>query len=347
MTPNAQPVILSRYGASSPALFRSRSRRSQRNQSRQTSRHGATPAEPPDPLAGKRTSRPTLRAPLRQTFPNRRRRPLPRRRSPRPRASRSRHRYRPSIQKRRARHCPRRLRQRPRRRGKPGNQPTHAPLPGYRIRFSRHPLRPSKRSPARQKNRRRFLPRSRNFARSSLRKTLPRKPFSSLSPHQSASQAPSSTPKRSKPPNSATNRAFHLPKFPRPGPDPLPQRRPEPQNRPDRIHHLRRSRRHDDRLRQRRRPGSRKKSHPSILRRSPGNPAVTRTASRNRSPHHVAKRRNLPNNPEFHPNRKEAPSKREPSPGHAQFPPHNKTSPSPNNKKTKNPVAQPLLAVSL
>src|ERR1700735_2017461 len=214
MTANAQPVILSRYGASSPALFRSRSRRSQRNQSRQTSRHGATSAEPPNPLARKRTSRPTLRAPLRQTFPHRRRRPLPRRRSPRPRTSRRPHRYRPSIQKRRARHRPRRLRQRSRRRGKPGNQPTHAPLPGYRIRFPRYPLRPSKRSPARKKNRRRFLPRPSHLARSSLRKTFPRKPLSSPRPHQSASQAPPSTPKRSKPPNSAAHRAFHLPKFP-------------------------------------------------------------------------------------------------------------------------------------
>ena len=81
------------------------------------------------------------------------RRPLPKRRSPSPRTSRSRHRNRPPIQKRRTGHSPRRLRQRPRRRSKPGNQSTHAPLPRHRIRFPRHPLRPPKRSPPRQKNR--------------------------------------------------------------------------------------------------------------------------------------------------------------------------------------------------
>src|ERR1700690_4259458 len=284
MTWNVGSVILAGYGASSPALFRSRSRRSQRNQSRQAPRHGATPAKPPNPLARKRTSRTTLRTTLRQTLPNRRGRPLPRRRTPSPRASRSRHRYRPSIQKRRTRHSPSRFRQRPRRRSKPGNQPTHAPLPRYRVRFPRHPLRPSKRSPARKKNRRRLLPRPSHLSRSSLRKTIQRKPLGSPPPHQSAKQAPSSTPKRSKPPNPAAYRAQHLPKFPRPGPNSLPQRRPKPQNRTNRIHRLRRSRRHDDRLRQRHLPSSRKKSHASVFRRSSNSPPATRTPSHNRSP---------------------------------------------------------------
>src|SRR5271155_265319 len=346
MTRSARTAILARYGASSPALLRSRSRRSQRHQSRQAPRHGATPAKPPNPLARNRTRRATLRAPLRQTLPNRRRRPLPGRRPPGPRTSRSRHRSRPSIQKRRARHRPRRLRQRPRRRSKPGNQPTHAPLPGHRIRFPRHPLRPSKRSPAGKKNRRRFLPRPSHLSRSSLRKTFPRKPLGGSLARKSASQAPPSTPKRSAPRNPATNRAFHLPKFPRSSLDSLPQRRPKPQNRLDRIDSLRRSRRHDDRLRQRHLPGSRKKSHASFFRRSPGNPPTTRASSHNRGPHHLAQRRIVAHNPKFHPNRKVVATKCEPSPRHAQFPKNNQARPNAINEKTQTPLAQPLLAVS-